>query len=78
MYGDCTECKRLSANYSEATKSYFAILVTIQLALNANNLALISKLEAPKLAAQEKKGVARLELKRHEATHHPKANGETA
>jgi hypothetical protein len=77
MYGDCTECKRLSANYSEATKSYFAILATIQLALNANNLRLISELEAPKLAAQKKRGAARLELRRHEATH-PKANGQTA
>jgi hypothetical protein len=76
MNGDCLECERLSANYAEATKNYFAILATIQLALNANNLALISKLEAPKLAAQEKRGKARLELKRHEASH-PKANGQT-
>jgi hypothetical protein len=73
MYGDCPECKRLSENLSEATKSYFAILATIQLAINANNSALISELEAPKLAAQKKRAKARLELRHHEATHQDKA-----
>ena len=77
MHGDCPECERLSANLSEATRSYFAVLATIQLALDAENPALISELEAPKLAALEKRGNARLELRRHEATH-LKANGQTA
>jgi predicted DsbA family dithiol-disulfide isomerase len=77
MYGNCPECKSLSANLSEATKSYFAILAAIQLAIDANNTALVSELEAPKLAAQEKRGKARHELRQHEATH-PKATGQTA
>jgi hypothetical protein len=74
MDDDCLECERLSANFSEATKSYFAILAAIQLALDAQNTALISELEAPKLVAQEKRGNARLELRRHEATHPKRAS----
>ena len=77
MHGDCPECERLSANLSEATKTYFGILAAIQLALDAQNSALISELEAPKLAAQEKRGKARMELRRHEATH-TKARAQTA
>jgi|GraSoiStandDraft_47_1057283.scaffolds.fasta_scaffold422017_1 hypothetical protein len=73
MYGDCPECERLSANLSEATRSYFAILAAIQLALDANNPAMISELEAPKLSAQEKRRNARLKLRQHEATHQDKA-----
>jgi hypothetical protein len=77
MDGDCPECKRLSANFSEATQAYFAILVAVQLALDANNPALVSELEAPKLATQDERGNARQELRQHEATH-PKASGQTA
>jgi hypothetical protein len=76
MNADCPECKRLSVNYTAATKSYLAILTTIQLAQNENPV-LVSKLETLKLAAHEKRGIARLELRQHEATH-PKVNGETA
>jgi hypothetical protein len=71
--GDCSECKRFSANYAEATKSYLTILTTIQLAYRENNAALVPEMETLKLAAQEKRGVARLELRRHEATHQTKA-----
>jgi predicted DsbA family dithiol-disulfide isomerase len=77
MHSYCPECDRLSANLSEATKTYFAVLAAIQLAIDANNPVLISELEAPKLAAQEKRGKARMELRRHEATH-TKASGQTA
>jgi hypothetical protein len=77
MYGDWPECERLSANLSEATKTYFGILAAIQLALDAQNAVLIWELEAPKAAA-ERRGKARQELRQHEATHHPKAKAQTA
>jgi hypothetical protein len=77
MNGNCPVCKRLSANLSEATKSYLAILTTIQLAHNENNPALVSELQTIKRETQEKRGIARQELRWHEATH-PKAKGQTA
>ena len=77
MYGDCPECNRLSANLSEASKAYFVILEKSQLAQSENNLTLVSTLETLKLAAVEKRGKARQELRQHEASH-PKASGQTA
>jgi hypothetical protein len=77
MSGDCPECERLSANLSEASKAYFLILAKGQLARRENNSALMSTLESLELAATERRGKARQELRRHEATH-PKANGQTA
>jgi hypothetical protein len=77
MNGDCPVCGRLSANLSEATKSYLAILTTIQMALNDNNPSLVSELETIKREKQEKRGIARQELRWHEASH-PKAKGQTA
>jgi hypothetical protein len=78
MHDACPECERLTAKYAEATKSYFEFLLKSQLARNANNPVLLSKLEALKLTAYEERGIARLELRQHEATQHPKANGQTA
>ena len=77
MYGECPECKRLSENLSEATKAYFASLEKANSPTVAMIRLLVSALETLKLAAVEKRGKARLELRRHEATH-PKANGQTA
>jgi hypothetical protein len=62
------------AELSQATAGHFAILSKSQMSQLEHNTELIKELEAPKLAAQEKRGKARLELSRHEATH-PKANG---
>ena len=69
MRGDCVECKCLSENFAEATKTYFELLLRSQLARNANNPALLSEMEALMLAAAEKRGIARWELRQHEATH---------
>jgi hypothetical protein len=77
MHGDCLECNILSANLAEAAKAYFVMLEKRQLAQRENNLAVISSLEALTLAAAEKRGKARQELRRHEATH-AKAKGQTA
>ena len=77
MNGNCPICERLSANLSEATKSYLAILTTIQLAHNEDNPALVSELETIKQETQEKRAIARQALRWHEATH-TKAKGQTA
>ena len=77
MNDNCPECKRLSENLAEATKSYLAILTTIQLAHNEDNPALVSELETLKRETQEKRGIARQELRWHEATH-PKEKAQTA
>jgi hypothetical protein len=77
MHDDCRECNVLSANLAEAAKAYFVILEKRQLAQGENNLAMISSLEALMLAAAEKRGKARQELRQHEATH-GKAKGQTA
>jgi hypothetical protein len=77
MNSNCSICKRLSANLSEATKSYLALLTTIQLAHNDNNSTLVSELETLKREAQEKRGTARQQLRWHEATH-SKARTQTA
>ena len=78
MNANCPVCKLLSANLSEATKAYLAIITTIQLAQkDNNNPALVSELETIKRETQEKRGIARQELRWHEATH-PKAQGQTA
>ena len=77
MNDDCPDCQRLSANYAEATKSFLAILITLQIARNENNTALVSELETLKRTAEEKRGLDRRELRRHKATH-PKENGQTA
>ena len=77
MNVNCSVCKRLSENLSEATKSYLEILTTIQLAHNENNRALVLELETLKQEKQEKRGLARRELRWHEASH-PKAKGQMA
>ena len=77
MNSGCPECKVLSVNFSEATKAYFVILEKGQLAQTENNLALVSSIEPLKLAAMEKRGKARQELRLHEATHQ-KANAQPA
>jgi hypothetical protein len=77
MGGDCIACKLLSEKFSEATKTYFEVLLKSQLARNANNPALLSEFEALTLAAAEKRGSARWELRQHEATH-LQANRQTA
>jgi hypothetical protein len=77
MRGDCVECKLLSEKFAEATKSYFELLLKSQLARNANNPALLSEMEALMLAAAEKRGTARWELRQHEAAH-LMANRQTA
>jgi hypothetical protein len=77
MDADCPTCKSLWDELSQATQGYFAILSKSQLAQLEHNTELIKELEAPKLAAQERRGKARRELRQHEANH-PKANGQTA
>jgi hypothetical protein len=77
MRGDCVECKLLSERFAEATKNYFEFLLKSQLARNANNPVLLSELEALMVAASEKRGIARWELRQHEATH-LMANKQTA
>jgi len=77
MHRDCTECKCLSEKFSEATKTYFEVLLKSQLARNANNAALLSELEALTLESAEKRGIALWELRQHEATH-LQANSQTA
>ena len=77
MNCDCPVCKYLSENLSEATKTYLAILTTIQLAYNENNPTRVPELETRKREAQEKRGIARQELRWHEATH-PKERAQTA
>jgi hypothetical protein len=77
MRGDCVDCKLLSEKFSEATKTYFELLLKSQLARNANNPVLLSELEALMLAAAEKRGIARSEVRQHEATH-LQANSQTA
>jgi len=77
MYDDCPECNLLSANLSEATKAYFVILEKRQLAQRDNDLALVSSFETLMLAAVEKRGKARQDLRRHETTH-AIAKGHTA
>ena len=77
MYGDCPECARLSANLAEATKAYFVILEKGQLAQIEKDLALVSALEALKLAATDRRGKARQDLRRHQGTH-AKAEAQTA
>jgi hypothetical protein len=69
MHGDCLECKRLSENFSEAAKAYFAILAKSRLAQIENNSVLVSELESLKMAATERRGKARLELRHHKASH---------
>ena len=76
MYVDCPECERLSASLSEVSKAYFLILEKGQLAQSENNAALVSALETPKLAAIEKRGLARMEFRSHEAIY-PKAKAQT-
>ena len=50
---NCPEFKHLSANLSEATKSYLAILTTVQPTYNEDNPALVSDLETlPKAKGQ--------------------------
>jgi hypothetical protein len=77
MHGDCIKCKLLSEKFSEATKTYFELLLKSQLARNANNPVLLSESEALMVAAAEKRGIARWELRQHEATH-LQANRQTA
>lgn len=60
MDGDCPDCKRLSANLTEATKVYF-------MALGKSAPSQIVK------NALEQRRKARLELRHHEATHHYEA-----
>ena len=69
--GDCVECKRLSTKLAEATKVHFSILAKMQLAQGENNTAPLSELESLKVEAAEKRGIARMELRRHEADSSP-------
>jgi hypothetical protein len=65
----CPTCKHLWDEFSEATNAHFSVLAKSQLAQIEHNSALIKELEPLKLAASEKRGKARLELRRHEASH---------
>jgi hypothetical protein len=66
---NCPTCKLLFDEFSESTRAHFAILSKRQKAQIEHNSPLIEELEPLKLAAQERRGKARQELRRHEATH---------
>ena len=66
---NCPTCKLLFDELSESTKAHFAILSKSQIAQIEHNGPLIEELEPLKLAAQERRGKARRELRQHETTH---------
>ena len=77
MHDDCPQCNILSANLSQASKAYFAILEKRQLARRENNSAMLGLFDALMVEAVEKRGKARQDLRQHEATH-ANAKGQTA
>ena len=76
MYGNCSECRRLWDEYSQASKDQIALVESSQQSEVDQNRALLQQLATLKLLVGERRSNVCVAMQEHEATHKQKSKTE--